>query len=69
VTVRNEGRSAAYVSVISGPRQGVREQGPDVRIAPGGTATLRPGRSDYLFDVTVRTVNEDPAVLEVTRVR
>lgn len=69
VTVHNESRSTACVSVISRPRQGVREQNAEVRVAPGGMAVLRPGRSDYLFDVTIRTVEEFPAVLKVTRVR
>ncbi|MER8223569.1 hypothetical protein ABTZ58_23855 [Streptomyces sp. NPDC094143] len=69
VTVRNDGRSTTYVSIISGPRQGVREQGTDVRVVPGDTATLRPGEDGYLFDITVRAVEEVPAVLRVTRVR
>lgn len=69
VTVRNSGRSDAFVSVISGPRQGVREQGADHRLAPRGTVTLRPDGAGYLFDITLRASDSAPARIRIVRVR
>ncbi|MEU3252271.1 hypothetical protein [Streptomyces sp. NPDC006997] len=69
VTVRNDGTSAVYVSVVSGPRQGVREQGADHLVRSGDTVVLRPGRAEYLFDITLRAARSGPAVLAVVRVR
>ncbi|MFK4104202.1 hypothetical protein ACI2L1_29785 [Streptomyces sp. NPDC019531] len=66
VTVRNTGGSPVYVSVVSGPRQGVREQGADLLLVPGQSATLRPGRQRFLFDITLRRTGDAPGSLEVT---
>lgn len=54
VQVRNTGPSTVYVTVIDGPRQGERRQGPEREITPGHTAVLRPGQGDMLFDLTLR---------------
>ncbi|MBG7699175.1 hypothetical protein HCJ76_14070 [Streptomyces sp. MC1] len=54
VRVRNTGPSTAYVTVIHGPRQGERGQGPEQEIAPAHTADLCPGQGDLLFDLTLR---------------
>ena len=69
VAVRNSGRSGLFASVISGPRQGVREQGADRMLAPGETITLRPQGSGYLFDITLRTSGPDPARIQIVRVQ
>jgi hypothetical protein len=68
VTVRNTGHSVAYVTVISGPRQGTREQGRDQAIVPGSSATLRPATGRLLFDITLRRTEGSPGRLEVTHV-
>ncbi|MFH9090172.1 hypothetical protein [Streptomyces sp. NPDC017673] len=54
VRVRNTGPSTVYVTVIDGPRQGERRQGPERGIAPAHTADLRPGQGNLLFDLTLR---------------
>jgi hypothetical protein len=54
VRVRNTGPSTVYVTVIHGPRQGERQQGPEREIAPGHRADLRPGQGHLLFDLTLR---------------
>ncbi|MFI1839083.1 hypothetical protein [Streptomyces olivaceoviridis] len=54
VRIRNTGPSTVYVTVIHGPREGERLQGPEREIAPGHTAGLRPGPGDLLFDLTLR---------------
>ncbi|MFD0318953.1 hypothetical protein [Streptomyces flavalbus] len=69
VTVRNDGTSAVYVTVISGPRQGVRDQGANHLVPSGATAVLRPGRAEYLYDITLRATHPEPAVLKVVQVR
>ncbi|MBT3149775.1 hypothetical protein HTV45_02410 [Streptomyces sp. CHD11] len=68
VTVRNSGPSDAFVSVISGPRQGVREQGTEERVAPRDTVTLRPDGVGYLFDIVLRASRSAPVELRVVRV-
>ncbi|MFI8092315.1 hypothetical protein ACIF9R_28995 [Streptomyces sp. NPDC086080] len=69
VTVLNCGRSDAFVSVISGPRPGVRKQGADHRLAPRGRVTLRPDGPGYLFDITLRAADSAPARLRIVRVK
>jgi len=69
VTVRNTGRSEVYVSSIAGPREGVREQGPQQAVEPGGEATLRPGEGRLLFDITLRGTAAGPGTVEVVGVR
>ncbi|MFK4105659.1 hypothetical protein ACI2L1_37485 [Streptomyces sp. NPDC019531] len=68
VTVRNTGRSRVYVTVVSGPRQGIREESDDRMIAPGRSVTLRPGGQRFLFDITLRRTGVAPGSLEVTEV-
>lgn len=68
VTVRNSGCSDAFVSVISGPRQGARVQGAEQRLAPRDTVTLRPDGVGYLFDITLRASGSAPAELRIVRV-
>ncbi|GGO93264.1 hypothetical protein [Wenjunlia tyrosinilytica] len=68
VTVRNRGQSVVHVRAISGPRQGVREQGDDRAIIPGHAVTLRRSGPGYLFDITLRNAGPAPAVLEVVHV-
>lgn len=69
VTVRNTGRSAVVVTVIKGPRQGTREQSREQALAPGESAVLRPGKREFLFDVTLRNTRSTPGSLLVTRVQ
>lgn len=69
VTVRNTGHTLVHVTVISGPGQGIREQGTDQVLAPGQSATLRPGPARILFDITLRHTGTAHGRLEVTDVR
>ncbi|MFG2356986.1 hypothetical protein [Streptomyces sp. NPDC048521] len=69
VTVRNSGRSVAYVAYIAGPGEGVREESPRQAVDPGDEATLRPGGGRLLFDITLRGTDGGPSSLEVVRVR
>jgi hypothetical protein len=69
VTVRNSGRSVAYVTYIAGPGEGVREESPRQAVGPGDEATLRPGGGQLLFDITLRATDGGPSSLEVVRVR
>ncbi|MFD7281936.1 hypothetical protein ACFV80_34125 [Streptomyces sp. NPDC059862] len=69
VTVRNTGPSTVYVTVINGPRQGIRVQGGEREITPGHSATLRPREGQLLFDITLRGAGGDPKSLTVTRVQ
>ncbi|MCX4904378.1 hypothetical protein [Streptomyces sp. NBC_00878] len=69
VTVRNTGYSVVYVTAISGPRQGVREQGKDQTLAPKQSATLSPGAARILFDITMRRTGDAPGRIEVTHVK
>ncbi|MGW0148682.1 hypothetical protein ACWEGS_26365 [Streptomyces sp. NPDC004822] len=54
VRVRNTGPSTVYISIIHGARQGERLQSPERAVAPRRTVTLRPGRGQLLFDLTLR---------------
>ncbi|GGO93285.1 hypothetical protein [Wenjunlia tyrosinilytica] len=65
VTVRNNGRSVVHVRAISAPRQGARERGADRAVAPGRMLNLRPGRSGFLLDITLRNAGSAPAAIEV----
>ncbi len=68
VTVRNAGRSVVYVTCIGGPRQGVRQEGPQQALAPGRKLTLRPGSERWLFDITLRGSGGGPGTIQVVGV-
>lgn len=69
VAVRNVGRAKAYVSVISGPRSGVREEQGSRAVEPGRSAVLRPAHHQFLFDITLRGSSDEPSRLKVIRIR
>jgi hypothetical protein len=66
VRVRNTGPSIVYVSVIHGVRQGERLRGPERKVAPRHTATLRPGHGHLLFDLTLRGVGPSTSLTIVS---
>jgi hypothetical protein len=69
VTVRNTGRSAVLVTVVKGPRQGIREQSGEQTLAPGQSAVLRPGAREFLFDITLGNTGSARGSLLVMRVQ
>jgi hypothetical protein len=57
------------VTVVKGPRQGIREQSGEQTLAPGQSAVLRPGAREFLFDITLGNTGSARGSLLVMRVQ
>jgi hypothetical protein len=69
VTVRNESRTPLDVTVISGSREGDRNEATQPVLPPRSETTLMPrGADEYLFDIVVRSVHPGVGSIKVVDV-